>query len=80
MERINKALQDARQASELHTILEAFFVAQLANTIADMRVCAHDELLDNRAYLQALNRLENELLEYTNHYNFVELRRQHVRE
>ena len=80
MERIQHALEQARITSKLHKLLDKLFIDQTATTIEDMKTCAHDELLDNRAYLLALDRLEQYLIEYANQYNYVELRRQHVRD
>lgn len=78
MERVNQALKLARTGSKLHKMLDEFFLEQAAETIEAMKTCAHAELLDNRAYLLAIERLEQELLEYVNKYNLIEVRRQHV--
>ena len=78
MERLNQALKLARTGSKLHKMLDKFFLEQATETIEAMKTCAHSELLDNRAYLLAIERLEQELLEYTNKYNLIEARRRHV--
>ena len=79
MERINEALKLARIGSKLHSLLAKFFVRETAETIDAMRTCAHEELLDNRAYLLALSTLEQELLNYTHEYNLMEVRSEYVR-
>jgi len=61
-------------------MLDNFFAEQTAVTIEAMKTCAHSELLDRRAYLLALEELENELVEFINKYNLIEARRQHVRD
>ena len=78
MERINQALRQARTGSKLHKMLDEFFLEQTAQTIEAMKTCARPELLDNRAYLLAIWRLEQELLEHIDKYNLIEARRQHV--
>jgi hypothetical protein len=42
-------------------------------------VCSHEEILDNRAYLLALEALEKNLESYVIDYNIEIARRQHVR-
>ena len=80
MERITKALEQARISSKLHSLLDKFFVTQTAETIQAMKTCAHEELLDNRAYLLAIEKLEQMLLEYIETYKVTEARRLHVRD
>lgn len=79
MDRVNKAIANARAASNVHVLLDGFFIEQTAETIEAMKTCAHEELLDNRAYLLALEKLEQELLGYADKYNLIEVRRLHVR-
>jgi len=79
VERLNKALETARAASTLHKLLDKFFTVQVIETVEAMKTCAHEELLDNRAYLLAITKLEKELDEYTNEYNLLAARSEHAR-
>lgn len=78
MTRTEEALSKARDASKLHRLLSKFFTEQTTETIEDMKTCAHEELLDNRAYLLAIDRLECDLLEHINEYNLIEARSVYV--
>jgi len=72
VERLRQALEQARQSSKLHSLLSKFFTEKTVETVEAMKVCAHEELLDNRAYLLALGQLEQDLLEYINKYDHME--------
>jgi hypothetical protein len=78
MEKIRAALEKARVSSILHVSLAKFFLNQTVETIEAMKTCAHEELLDNRAYLLALSKLEQELLNHINEYNLMEARNSYV--
>ena len=78
MERVNEALQQARKASKLHKILDDFFTAQTAITIEAIKSCPRTDLLGKQAYLIAIDKLEQALLEHVNKYNLIEVRRQHA--
>lgn len=79
MESLNQALKLARTSYKLHSLLDKFFVEQTTKTIECLKECASSELQDYRAYLLAIGKLEQELLEYTNKYNLIEARRRHAR-
>ena len=78
MERVNEALQQARAASKLHKMLDTFFTEQTVLTIEAIKSCPRTDLPGKQAYLVALDKLEQSLLEHVNKYNLIEVRRQHA--
>jgi adenosine deaminase len=78
-ETLRKAQEIARKASNLSTVLQKFFLEESVKTIEQLMVCSHEEILDNRAYLLALEALEKNLESYVIDYNIEIARRQHVR-
>jgi hypothetical protein len=77
-ETLNEALQRARMASKLHELLDEFFIEHTTRSVEAIKRCKSEDLLNERAYLYALDQLEQNLVAYINKYNLIEARRQHV--
>lgn len=80
MPEYRKKLENARSASKIHTLLDAFFVDETTSTLNNLVRCTDSEVFECRAYLKALHKLEESLQNHINTHKIEDLRRRHARD